>query len=146
MVLISVDLPQPLGPRMAMCSPASTRRLMSWRTVFSPRAMLTFSSSRKGGMLLQSNCRGQRSVGPPPGGVVLSCLFTRICQKFSSQIFDSMGANIDIYGAYNPWRLCTITLSRDFGPLLCGNRLRVGFGGATGKMRGFLPVRVSLWG
>src|SRR6266702_1811328 len=31
------------------------------------------------------------SVGYPPGGVVLSCLFTMICQNCSSQIFDSMG-------------------------------------------------------
>src|SRR5277367_958329 len=37
MVLMNVDLPQPLGPRMATCSPAWMRRVMLWRTVFSPR-------------------------------------------------------------------------------------------------------------
>src|SRR5258707_15830084 len=37
MVLINVDFPQPLGPRMATCSPAWRRRVMSCRTVFSTR-------------------------------------------------------------------------------------------------------------
>src|ERR1035441_1980619 len=49
MVLISVDLPQPLGPRMATCSPTPTRRLTSRRTVFSPRITHTRSSSMSGG-------------------------------------------------------------------------------------------------
>src|ERR1700751_3559052 len=37
MVLMSVDLPQPLGPRIAMCSSAPTRRLKSSRAIFWPR-------------------------------------------------------------------------------------------------------------
>src|ERR1035437_5514616 len=81
MVLISVDLPQPLGPRMATCSPASIFRLMSCRTVLAPRATLTCSSSRKDGIWFQNRrsagssipcdllCPPYRSPLPPPGGV-----------------------------------------------------------------------------
>src|SRR6202011_806570 len=66
MVLMRVDLPQPLGPRMAMCSPAAMERLMSCRTVLSPRATLTCWSSRKGGIaclrITGAECRiGARS-------------------------------------------------------------------------------------
>src|SRR5579883_1394897 len=38
MVLMRVDLPQPLGPRMATCSPLAICREISCRTIFSPRA------------------------------------------------------------------------------------------------------------
>src|SRR5580698_6483446 len=48
MVLMSVDLPQPLGPRMATCSPTPIRKLTSRSTVFSPRITQTRSSSMSG--------------------------------------------------------------------------------------------------
>src|ERR1700722_14241238 len=57
MVLMRVDLPQPLGPRRAMCSPVATVRLMSWRTMFSPRATLTFFRCRKGAMSIYEDRR-----------------------------------------------------------------------------------------
>src|SRR5882762_4949568 len=44
MVLMSVDLPQPFGPRIATCSPASTRRLKSSSATLSPRMTRTFFS------------------------------------------------------------------------------------------------------
>src|SRR2546428_11591178 len=47
MVLIRVDLPQPLGPRMAMCSPLEMRREISSSTTFSPRATEACSRSTK---------------------------------------------------------------------------------------------------
>src|ERR1039458_658204 len=46
MARMSVDLPQPLGPRAATCSPARMVRSMSWRTTRSPRATLTWRSVR----------------------------------------------------------------------------------------------------
>src|ERR1022692_5105909 len=48
MVLMSVDLPHPLGPRMATCSPTPMRRLTSRSTIFSPRITQTRSSSMSG--------------------------------------------------------------------------------------------------
>ena len=45
MVLISVDLPQPFGPRIATCSPAPILSVMSWSTCLSP------SMTRHGGKL-----------------------------------------------------------------------------------------------
>src|ERR1022692_3262047 len=54
MVLISVDLPQPFGPRMAACSPAWMRRVMSWRTVLSPRITVMLWKSSKA--LLVAGC------------------------------------------------------------------------------------------
>src|SRR5579862_4215512 len=47
MVLISVDLPQPLGPRIAICSPLAMRSEISCSTIFSPRATEACSSSTK---------------------------------------------------------------------------------------------------
>src|ERR1700741_682724 len=46
MVLINVDLPQPLGPRMAMCSPQAMRRVRACSTTFRPRATDTCSNSK----------------------------------------------------------------------------------------------------
>src|SRR5579871_1182827 len=60
MVLMRVDLPQPLGPRIAICSPALTERLMSWRTMFSPRATFTWARCRKGVMLTLEYCSSWR--------------------------------------------------------------------------------------
>src|ERR1039458_975629 len=47
MVRMRVDLPQPLGPRMATCSPALMERLTSWRTTRSPSATFTSRIRRK---------------------------------------------------------------------------------------------------
>src|SRR5438445_9609930 len=47
MVLIRVDLPQPLGPRMAMCSPLEMCNEISCSTTFSPRATEACSRSTK---------------------------------------------------------------------------------------------------
>src|SRR5712664_2917704 len=49
MVLMSVDLPQPFGPRIATCSPASTRRLKSSSATLSPRMTRTFFKSTRDG-------------------------------------------------------------------------------------------------
>src|SRR5579871_5895040 len=55
MVLISVDFPHPFGPRMAACSPARMRRVMSWRTVLPPRITVMLRKSRSaGGMIAAS--------------------------------------------------------------------------------------------
>src|ERR1051325_4475389 len=43
-----VDLPEPLAPRMAVCSPAATRRLSASRISRSPRNTLARSSSSTG--------------------------------------------------------------------------------------------------
>src|SRR5262249_44009931 len=49
MVLMSVDLPQPFGPRIAMCSPDPMVRLIFRRAIFSPRMTVTLRRSIKGG-------------------------------------------------------------------------------------------------
>src|SRR5579862_6360042 len=49
MVLISVDFPQPLGPRIATCSPALIRRLKSSSATLSPRITRTFFKSTRAG-------------------------------------------------------------------------------------------------
>ena len=50
MVLMSVDFPQPLGPRMATCSPAPMVRLRLRSAMLSPRMTVTFKSSIRGGV------------------------------------------------------------------------------------------------
>src|ERR1035438_2152091 len=50
MVLISVDLPQPLGPRMGTCSSASMRRLKSSSAIFCPRITRKLRKSSRGGL------------------------------------------------------------------------------------------------
>src|SRR4029077_15022024 len=52
MVLISVDLPQPFGPRMHTCSPASMRKEMSSRAATSPRITVTCCSASNGGRVV----------------------------------------------------------------------------------------------
>src|SRR5579863_9685381 len=49
MALMKVDLPQPLGPMMATCSPAPMRREMSSSASVAPRATETRSNSISGG-------------------------------------------------------------------------------------------------
>src|SRR5579859_3686783 len=51
MVLISVDLPQPFGPRIHTCSPASMHREMSSSAARSPRITVTCFSASSGGLL-----------------------------------------------------------------------------------------------
>src|SRR5579863_4764675 len=51
MVLISVDFPQPFGPRMATCSPALIRRLKSSSATLSPRMTRTFFKSTRAGSM-----------------------------------------------------------------------------------------------
>src|ERR1017187_8175550 len=70
MVLISVDLPQPLGPRMATCSPTPMRRLTSRSTIFLPRITQTRSmsisgrsSDGTGQQLLQLAARQRDGIG-----------------------------------------------------------------------------------
>src|ERR1035441_672589 len=70
MVLMSVDLPHPLGPRMATCSPTPMRRLTSRSTIFSPRITQTRSSSMSGRwsdgtgeQLLQLAAREHNGIG-----------------------------------------------------------------------------------
>src|SRR5580698_6987406 len=46
MAMMSVDLPQPLGPRMATCSPVRMVRFTSCSTTRSPRATFTLRNSR----------------------------------------------------------------------------------------------------
>src|ERR1035441_3101232 len=46
-VLISVDFPQPLGPRMATCSSAPMRRLKSSSAIFCPRITRRFRKYSK---------------------------------------------------------------------------------------------------
>src|SRR5690349_6569527 len=48
---MSVDLPQPLGPRIAVCSPRFSFREKSSSTTRSPRMTLTCSSSRSGSFM-----------------------------------------------------------------------------------------------
>lgn len=48
MVLINVDLPLPLGPRIATCSPLAIRRLSPFSASRLPRCTKTFSNSIKG--------------------------------------------------------------------------------------------------
>src|SRR5438874_6343870 len=71
MVLISVDLPQPFGPRMATCSPASMRRFTSCSTTLSPRATFTFSISRKEAIAFRI-----AAGGPKNSARFLRCLQT----------------------------------------------------------------------
>src|SRR5436305_1787976 len=52
MVLISVDLPHPLGPRMHTCSPASTRNVTFSNAGRSPRMTVTRRRSKSGCLLL----------------------------------------------------------------------------------------------
>lgn len=49
MVLIKVDLPQPFGPRIATCSPAPMRSVMSWSTRLSPSITETCWKASKAG-------------------------------------------------------------------------------------------------
>ena len=49
MVLISVDLPQPFGPRMATCSSAPMRRLKLSSAIFWPRMTRRLWKSSRGG-------------------------------------------------------------------------------------------------
>src|SRR5579863_2752714 len=51
MVLISVDFPQPFGPRMATCSPALIGRLKSSSATLSPRMTRTFFKSTRAGSM-----------------------------------------------------------------------------------------------
>src|ERR1700675_468515 len=51
MVLISVDFPQPLGPRIATCSPALILRLKSSSATLSPRMTRTFFKSTRAGSM-----------------------------------------------------------------------------------------------
>src|SRR5215831_1948122 len=46
---MSVDLPQPFGPRMHTCSPAAISRFTSRSAAWSPRITVTFFSERRGG-------------------------------------------------------------------------------------------------
>src|SRR5215472_14274431 len=46
---MSVDLPQPFGPRMHTCSPAAISRFTSRSAAWSPRITVTFFSKRSGG-------------------------------------------------------------------------------------------------
>src|SRR5437868_6920346 len=71
MVLMSVDLPQPFGPRMATCSPASMRRFTSCSTTLSPRATFTFSISRKEAIAFRI-----AAGGPKTSARFLRCLQT----------------------------------------------------------------------
>src|SRR5258708_1446104 len=48
MVLISVDLPQPFGPKMHTCSPHAISRSMPWRAARSPRITLTRLKESRG--------------------------------------------------------------------------------------------------
>src|ERR1700687_2040025 len=52
MVLISVDLPQPFGPKMHTCSPASMRKEMSSSAARSPRITVTCCSASNGGRVV----------------------------------------------------------------------------------------------
>src|SRR5208282_5037466 len=60
MVLISVDLPQPFGPRMQTCSPASMRSetpSSAGRSVDSPRTTVTSCKARRGGgVVISDSC------------------------------------------------------------------------------------------
>src|SRR5215469_2225650 len=46
---MSVDLPQPFGPRMQTCSPVAISRFTLRRAAWSPRITVTFFRSRSGG-------------------------------------------------------------------------------------------------
>jgi len=48
MVLISVDLPQPFGPKMHTCSPHTISRVMSWMATRSPRMTVTCARESRG--------------------------------------------------------------------------------------------------
>src|SRR5277367_6214263 len=64
MVLISVDLPQPFGPRIATRSLLSTRRVKSLSTIFSPRITRTFCRSSRAGDREIIVVRVYDTVGP----------------------------------------------------------------------------------
>src|SRR5690242_19715647 len=74
MVLMSVDFPQPFGPRMATCSPGSMRSVMLCRTVFNPRATDTSrkSSSAEGPACVSINLDGITASQAPNDKPVLS--------------------------------------------------------------------------
>ena len=56
---MSVDLPEPLGPRMQTCSPTAMRRERPSRATFWPRRTVMFCRSRSGGVIGESlPCRG----------------------------------------------------------------------------------------
>src|ERR1039457_6421582 len=48
MTLISVDLPEPLGPRITACSPCAMERVTPSSTTRSPRCTVTFWKSMRG--------------------------------------------------------------------------------------------------
>src|SRR5215831_10781539 len=54
MVLISVDFPQPFGPRMATCSPSRIESVIPSRAIFSPRYTVTLLNSINGSIQAQA--------------------------------------------------------------------------------------------
>src|ERR1700746_1696831 len=59
---MSVDLPQPFGPRMHTCSPAAISRFTSRNAAESPRITVTFFSDSRGGATRLLRSDGRRSV------------------------------------------------------------------------------------